>query len=118
MTSGGVNNALYAMASWANIGAAGRAFPALATSRRGRIRNVIPWPSWGKGPPVADYLVRFTDDEAAQLVERAAADGISVAALIRQDIGLAPMSRGGVREGAGRPKPKPKRTPKKARKKQ
>lgn len=65
----------------------------------------------GRRPAVADYLVRFTEDEAAQLVERAAADGISVAALIRQDMGLAPLGRGGAREGAGRPAPKPKPKP-------
>lgn len=63
---------------------------------------------------VANYLVRFTDDEAAQLVERAAAAGVAVAALIRQDMGLKPLERGGYREGAGRPKPKPAKKAKRA----
>lgn len=47
--------------------------------------------------------VRLTPDEDEALQLRADDEGLSVAGLLRKGVGLPPLGRGGVREGAGRP---------------
>lgn len=52
---------------------------------------------------VKDRLLRFTDEEDAELVRRAEVERVTVSTLLRKGVGLPPLERGGAREGAGRP---------------
>ncbi len=53
-------------------------------------------------------VLNFTDEEDRELITRARQEGGTVSTLIRAGVGLPPLERGGVREGAGR-KPAKKR---------
>lgn len=58
----------------------------------------------------AQYLVRFSLDEAAALQAEAYEANMSVASVIRAHCGLPPLERGGLREGGfGRPVKKAKK---------